>query len=121
MSFNLPEDKLFYSISEVSKILKIPQRKIRQWETEFAEIQPRKNKAGVRYFRKKDLEILKSIKKLIIDEGYTIEGAQKRISEGYRYYKDEKELLKKYKRRFYTIKKDLNNILSILEGTSQNS
>jgi hypothetical protein len=118
MGFKLAQEKLFFSISEVAKELNVPQRTIRQWETEFSQIQPRKNKAGVRLFRKKDLEILRSIKKLIVDEGYTIDGAKKRIAEGYRYYKDEKDLLKKYKRRMYAIKKDLKAILSILENQS---
>ncbi|GAB4186652.1 MAG: hypothetical protein Kow00108_23780 [Calditrichia bacterium] len=116
MSFQFPSDKLFFSISEVSKLLDVPQRTLRQWETTFPQIQPRKNKAGVRLFRKKDVEILRSIKKLIVDEGYTVEGAKQRISEGYMYYRDEKELLKKYKRRMYAIKKDINKILDILEG-----
>lgn len=116
MEFKLPEKKLFYSISEVAKELNVPQRTIRQWEMEFSQIQPRKSRGGMRLFRKRDLEILRSIKKLIIDEGYTIEGAKRRIEGGYHYRKDEKELLKKYKRRVYTIKKELLGILSLLEG-----
>ncbi len=120
MSFKLPEKKLFHTIRDVSEELGIKQHVIRHWETEFSQLQPRKNKNGVRLFREQDVRILRSLKRLIYEEGYTIEGARNRINEGYRYDKDEKELLQKYKRRIYRIKKELKDVLQILDEQPEN-
>lgn len=114
MAFKLPEKKLFHSVSEVSKLLEIKPHVIRNWETEFSQLRPRKNKNGVRLFRTQDLDTLFSLKRLIYDEGFTIDGARQRLIEGYSYKSDEKEQLKKYKRRVYRIKKELHDILEVL-------
>ena len=69
--------KLYYSISEVSKITNIEQYVLRYWETEFEELKPSKNRAGNRIYTNKDIKLLLQIKKLLRDEKYTIEGAKK--------------------------------------------
>ena len=120
MAFKLPETKMFHSVSEVSDLLDIKPHVIRNWETEFSQLQPRKNKNGVRLFRQQDIKILRSLRRLIFDEGFTIDGARQRLTDGYNYQKDEKDQLKKYKRRVYRIKKELNDLLEILEQKPEN-
>lgn len=73
--------KLYYSISEVSKITGLEQYILRYWETEFEDLRPSKNRAGNRIYTNKDIQKILKIKKLLRDEKYTIEGAKKVIRE----------------------------------------
>lgn len=73
--------KLYYSISEVSKITDIEQYVLRYWETEFEELNPQKNRAGNRIFTNKDIQIILSIKTLLREKKYTIEGAKKILAD----------------------------------------
>jgi DNA-binding transcriptional MerR regulator len=69
--------KLYYSISEVSKITDIEQYVLRYWETEFEELSPQKNRAGNRIYTNKDIQLILYIKELLREKKYTIEGAKK--------------------------------------------
>ncbi|HEY4612002.1 MAG TPA: MerR family transcriptional regulator [Bacteroidota bacterium] len=69
--------KLYYSISEVSKITELEQYVLRYWESEFPQLKPAKNRAGNRIYTNKDIKLILHIKKLLRDEKYTIEGAKK--------------------------------------------
>lgn len=68
--------KLYYSISEVSKITDLEQYVLRYWESEFEQLQPAKNRAGNRIYTNRDIKMILHIKKLLRDERYTIEGAK---------------------------------------------
>jgi DNA-binding transcriptional MerR regulator len=68
--------KLYYSISEVSRMVGLEQYVLRYWETEFEQLRPQKNRAGNRVYTDKDIEIIKLIKKLTREDRYTIEGAR---------------------------------------------
>ena len=74
--------KLYYSISEVSKITDIEQYVLRYWETEFEQLSPQKNRAGNRIYTNKDIRLILYIKELLREKKYTIEGAKK-ILENY--------------------------------------
>lgn len=69
--------KLYYSISEVSKLSGLEQYILRYWETEFDQLKPGKNRAGNRIYTNKDIKLIIYIKKLLREEKYTIEGAKK--------------------------------------------
>jgi DNA-binding transcriptional MerR regulator len=68
--------KLYYSISEVSKITEVEQYVLRYWETEFEQLKPQKNRAGNRIYTNKDIKLILQIKNLLRDQKYTIEGAK---------------------------------------------
>jgi DNA-binding transcriptional MerR regulator len=68
--------KLYYSISEVSKITDLEQYVLRYWESEFDHLKPSKNRAGNRIYTNRDIQLILFIKKLLRDERYTIEGAK---------------------------------------------
>jgi len=68
--------KLYYSISEVSKITDVEQYVLRYWETEFELLKPQKNRAGNRIYTNKDIQLILNIKNLLRDKKYTIEGAK---------------------------------------------
>ncbi len=72
-------EKQFYSINEAATILEIPPYVLRYWEKEFKALRPKKNRAGRRIYSKKDIYFVQCIKKLLYDEGYTIEGARKKL------------------------------------------
>ena len=77
MSSIRPEvKKLYYSISEVSKLTKLKAYVLRYWETEFTQLKPSKNRAGNRTYRQKDIDLILKIKDLLYKEKYTIEGAR---------------------------------------------
>jgi len=69
--------KLYYSISEVSKITDIEQYVLRYWETEFEQLKPQKNRAGNRIYTNKDIQLILYIKELLREKKYTIGGAKK--------------------------------------------
>jgi len=73
--------KLYYSISEVSKMTDLEPYILRYWETEFDELKPQKNRAGNRIFTHKDINLIIEIKRLLRDEKYTTEGAKNILKE----------------------------------------
>jgi DNA-binding transcriptional MerR regulator len=74
---NFSMKKLYYSISEVSRIADLEQYVLRYWETEFEQLKPAKNSSGNRIYTNKDIKLILLIKKLLKEEKYTIEGAKK--------------------------------------------
>ncbi len=67
----------FRTISEVGEDLDLPQHVLRFWETRFTQIKPMKRGGGRRYYRPQDVELIKGIKHMLYDQGYTIKGVQK--------------------------------------------
>ncbi len=107
--------KLYYSISEVSQITGIKSYVLRFWEKEFPQLKPRKNRAGNRTYQLKDIELVKRIKDLLYDEGYTIEGARSQIKGFHPTDEPKKEMTpEKVKLLLKDIKKELSEILKLL-------
>ena len=71
--------KLYYKIGEACKLLEIQPYVLRYWETEFPFLKPGKSKSGQRVYAEKELAIIRRIKELLYEEGYTIAGAKKRL------------------------------------------
>ena len=67
----------FRTISEVADELDLPQHVLRFWETRFSQIKPMKRGGGRRYYRPDDIDLLRGIRHLLYDQGYTIKGVQK--------------------------------------------
>ena len=117
--------KLYYSISEVSKITNIEQYVLRYWETEFEQLKPQKNRAGNRIYTNKEIQLILHIKTLLRERKYTIEGAKK-IMENYAPEKvlqandREKEIIEVgepqvVKREKTSLQNDLEEIKRLLE------
>ena len=76
----------FRTISEAAAELDLPQHVLRFWETRFAQIKPMKRAGGRRYYRREDIDLLRGVRELLYDRGYTIKGVQKLLKErGVRY------------------------------------
>ena len=67
----------FRTISEAAEELDLPQHVLRFWETRFSTIKPLKRGGGRRYYRPEDVLLLKGIRHLLYDQGFTIKGVQK--------------------------------------------
>lgn len=72
-------DKLFFRIGEVSQIVGVEPYVLRYWESEFPGLSPKKSNTGQRMFRRKDVELLLTIKDLLYEKKFTIEGARKAL------------------------------------------
>ena len=72
--------KTYYSISEVCSMTGLEPHVLRYWESEFPQLRPKKNRAGNRAYRDRDIELIEYIKRLLYDEQYTIPGARKKCA-----------------------------------------
>jgi DNA-binding transcriptional MerR regulator len=72
-------DKLYFRIGEVSRICRLPAYVLRFWETEFPQLKPVKSSTGQRMYRRKDVEAVLRIRKLLYEEGFTIAGARQQL------------------------------------------
>jgi DNA-binding transcriptional MerR regulator len=73
------QKRLYYKIGEACKALGIQPYVLRYWETEFPALTPSKSRSGQRVYSGKELEIIRRIKELLYEEGYTIAGAKKKL------------------------------------------
>jgi DNA-binding transcriptional MerR regulator len=72
-------DKLYFRIGEVARLCKLPTYVLRFWETEFSQLKPGKSSTGQRMYRRRDVENVIAIKKLLYDDGFTIAGARQAL------------------------------------------
>lgn len=109
-------DKFYFKIGEVSSLLGVKPYVVRFWETEF-DLAPAKNRSRHRVYKKHEVQTLLEIRRLLYDERFTIEGAQKKLKE--RMKNKSKQLglnleEKKQKAVLQKVKKDLEKIREML-------
>jgi DNA-binding transcriptional MerR regulator len=109
--------KLYYSITEVSELTDVKPHVLRYWETEFKALRPKKNRAGNRTYRAGDIELIRLIKRLLYDEGFTIAGAKKKVIQS-KANPGSRRASRKDKRAetIAALKKDLLEMKNILES-----
>ncbi|MBU0899438.1 MerR family transcriptional regulator [bacterium] len=109
VKITMPE-KLLFTISEVSRLVKIKPHVLRYWESEFSNLRPEKSESGQRKYRQKDLDLILKIKELLYNKKYTILGAKEVLK------KEPIELeVKSSYLDLSWIRKELNDLLQILE------
>ncbi len=106
----VPDDKRYFRIGEVSRIIGVEPYVLRYWESEFPQIRPRRADSNQRTYQKKDLEIILEIKRLLYDEKMTIEGAKQKL----RHRKIDRPSLPLNKKFVEALKTDLQDILKLL-------
>jgi len=79
--FPIMPDKLYFRIGEVARLVGVKPYVLRYWESEFSIVRPGKSSARHRLYRRKDVEMLFEIRRLLHTERYTIEGAKRRLRE----------------------------------------
>ena len=100
---NLLSDKKYFSIGEVAEFLSVNSSLIRFWEKEFKQINPKKNKSGIRKFTKKDVEILQLIYSLLKEKKMTIDGAKRHLQQS----QDQDQDLISIRNKLEKVKSDL--------------
>ena len=83
MRYKTSPGKMYYSISEVSEMTGVKAHVLRYWESEFPTLRPKKNRAGNRNYRPKDIQAVLVIRDLLYKEKFTISGARKKLAEVY--------------------------------------
>ncbi len=112
MKRNSPEEKTYYSISEVARITGLEPYVLRYWEKEFPTLSPRKSRGGNRIYTARDIELINRIKHLRTQEKLTIAGARNKLA--MRRPSEEKTTMvqsAKSKTLIGRIRKDLEDIL----------
>ena len=74
-------DKMYFKIGEVSSLTGVEPYILRYWESEFKLIKPYRTKTNQRLYRKKDVEAIIKIKKMLYEQKFTIAGAKKKLKE----------------------------------------
>ncbi len=111
-------DKLFFKIGEVAKIAGIKPHVLRYWENEFEVLRPAKSRSGQRTYRRRDVELVLEIKRLLYEQRYTIEGARKRLGRRPRRSALQLDLQLKdgrLARAIEDLKQELRSILALLD------
>lgn len=75
----IPE-KLYFTIGEVGKLCVLRPHVLRYWEQEFNQLSPSKRRGNRRYYQFKDVVLIRKIRHLLYEEGYTIEGARQQLN-----------------------------------------
>ncbi len=110
-------DKLYFKIGEVADLVGVKPYVLRYWESEFSILKPTKTKSKHRLYRRKDVETLLQIKRLLHDERFTIEGARKRIKSLPKEDRRQAELPladRTYRNVLVRIKKDIESLHRML-------
>ncbi len=118
----ISSDRLYYRIGEVSRITGLKPHVLRYWESEFKAIRPHKEGSLQRLYRRKDLDLILKIKKLLYEEGFTIAGAKKKIRDPDRDENRQMQLrlvekrpVRKDRELLLAIREELKNIRKMLE------
>ncbi len=109
--------KIYYSITEVAEMAQVKPHVLRYWETEFSALRPRKNRAGNRTYREKDVKLVLLIRQLLYEDGFTIKGARRKLQDRKAADMDQIEIpftQGERKGQIDAIKKDLENLLAFI-------
>ena len=112
-------DKLYFRIGEVSKLSRLPAYVLRFWETEFSQLRPTKSSTGQRMYRRRDVESVLVIKRLLYEEGFTIAGARQHLRAEVKAGKEQPALpfsRKTSQDGLHVVRQGLKEILGILSA-----
>ena len=109
-------DKLYFRIGEVSELAQTKPYVLRYWETEFPALRPRKSRSGHRLYRRRDIETVLEIKRLLYEKGFTIEGARKELAGNSQGSAHQRELFRSTldTAQLKAIRRELESILTML-------
>ncbi len=106
---DIPDNKRFFRIGEVSRIIGVRPYVLRYWETEFPAIRPKRADSRQRIYQREDIETIREVKKLLYEEKLTVEGARRRLKSSKKTQSVSPDNLLKQ------IKEELKQILKILQ------
>lgn len=111
-------DKLYFRIGEVSELTRTKAFVLRFWETEFPSLRPVKGKSGHRLYRRKDVELIFQIRRLLYEKGFTIEGARRHLAGNNKGPAEQAHLFNSppNMKELKAIRQELQSVLTILKG-----
>ncbi|MGO8790508.1 MAG: MerR family transcriptional regulator [Terriglobia bacterium] len=109
-------DKLYFRIGEVSELTRTKAFVLRYWETEFPSLRPVKSQSGHRLYRRKDVELIFQIRRLLYEKGFTIDGARRHLAAESRSPVEQKHLFQPSLNasELKAIRQDVQTILTML-------
>lgn len=113
MDASIP-DKVYFRIGEVSKILGVEPYVIRYWESEFKAVKPVRTRSDQRLYRRRDVEMLLTIKRLLYVDHFTILGAKRKLA-GRRGDAESEDGAAEYKTRLMEVKSLLQQVKKMLQ------
>ena len=100
--------KRYFTISEASNLCNVEAHVLRYWEQEFSQLSPIKRRGNRRYYQRHDVMLIRHIKELLYDNGYTIKGAKQKLS-------DEASDQETNSSSVYGIRSELESIIDLLD------
>ena len=112
-----PTGKKFYRMGEVCEMTELEPHVLRFWESEFSQLNPKKSRSGHRTFTKGDIDVVFKIKRLLHEEGFTIAGAQKKLTaeKGAATKAEQPMVQRRVKEEIGEVKSILNQVLKLLD------
>lgn len=110
--------KRYFTIGEVSELCGVKSHVLRYWEQEFTQLKPVKRGGNRRYYQHHEVMLIRRIRQLLYEEGFTISGARGRLdqSEGGRAEEHIPEVFASADFNFGVLRKEINHVLSILKA-----
>ncbi|PAU88808.1 MerR family transcriptional regulator [Pseudomonas jilinensis] len=102
--------KRYFTIGEVSELCAVKPHVLRYWEQEFPQLSPVKRRGNRRYYQRQDVLMIRQIRALLYDQGFTIGGARQRLSG-----EEAKEDITQYKQLIRQTIAELEDVLQVLK------
>ena len=103
--------KRYFTIGEVSELCGVKSHVLRYWEQEFSQLKPVKRRGNRRYYQRHDVILIRQIRSLLYDQGYTIGGAKQKLSSA-----EVKEEATQYKQLIRQMITELEQVLDVLKS-----
>jgi DNA-binding transcriptional MerR regulator len=108
--------KRYFTIGEVSELCAVKPHVLRYWEQEFSQLRPVKRRGNRRYYQRDEVELIRSIRKLLYLKGYTISGARNELQKANNRLEDESKTISILHENYSRIIDELESISSLLRG-----
>ena len=106
--------KRYFTIGEVSELCDVKPHVLRYWEQEFTQLKPVKRRGNRRYYQHHEVMLIRRIRNLLYEEGFTIAGARNRLSSGNELVHDQDAAVRLSATEFQTLRNDLTAVRDML-------
>ena len=107
--------KRYFTIGEVSDLCGVKPHVLRYWEQEFAQLKPVKRRGNRRYYQHHEVLLIRRIRELLYDQGFTINGARNKLSNQVAHEDAKKEVIEKKPAGTQNLRRELLNLLELLK------
>lgn len=108
--------KRYFTIGEVSELCCVKPHVLRYWEQEFTQLKPVKRRGNRRYYQHHEVLLIRRIRQLLYNEGFTISGARNRLGEADILHREEAEEVERYRSQLKSLRAGLEETLALLKA-----